>query len=78
MDWYFEVPRLVNDTDSNWFLSGAEGAVLYAALVELFLYLRDQDEAALWEQKFQGEAQAIQAHADNAEYSGSTLTIKSR
>lgn len=76
--YYFEVPELIADTDSNWFLQSAEGAVLYGTCVEIYLYLKDQDEAAIWEQKFQGEAQAIQQHADSAEYAGSTLTIKSR
>ena len=78
MVYYFECPELAADSDSNWFLSSAEGAVLYGALTELFLFLRDEQEAMLWEQKFQGEAQAIQAQADNSEWAGSTLTIKSR
>ena len=76
--YYITFQPLVQDSDTNWFVSDAPEVLLYGALSELALYNRDEVQAAQWEAKFQNHAKEIQQMSDTAEWSGSSLTIQLR
>ena len=74
--YYYSPDSLDEDTDTNWFVKFANDMLLYGALVELSLYIKNPEEALQWEAKFGAAVRDIQAMADNAEWSGSTITIR--
>lgn len=74
--YYYSPDSLDEDTDTNWFVKFANDMLLYGALVELSLYIKNTEEALQWEAKFGAAVRDIQAMADNAEWSGSTITIR--
>ena len=73
--YYIALQPLVLDGDSNWFLLDLPEALLYGALTEISLYLRDEIGAAQWEAKFQNAAREAQRMADEAQWSGGPLAI---
>lgn len=73
--YYIALQPLVEDGDSNWFLLDLPEALLYGALSEVSLYLRDEIGAAQWEAKFQNAAKEAQRMADVAQWSGGPLAI---
>ena len=73
--YYITFQPLVEDTDTNWFITDAPEMLLYGALAELALYVRDEIAASTWEAKFQNSLESIQDLADGAQWSGSTLSI---
>ena len=73
--YYTSIQPLVEDTDVNWFTEDAPEVLLYGALSELSLYLRDEIGAGQWEAKFQNHSKEIQNVADMAEWAGGTLAI---
>ncbi|MDC1406050.1 hypothetical protein N8314_00685 [Akkermansiaceae bacterium] len=73
--YYATVQPLTQDEDANWFTEDAPEVLLYGALTELSLYLRDEIGAGQWEAKFQNHSQEIQNIENNAMWSGGTLAI---
>jgi len=74
--YYYSPDSLEEDTDTNWFVKFANDMLLYGALVELSLYIKNPEEAVQWEAKFGSALRDIQNMADSAEFSGSTLSIR--
>jgi len=66
---------LIVDLDSNFLVTDAPDAMLYGALTELGLFTKNQASAAIWEAKFQSAALELQKMADDAEWSGSTISV---
>jgi len=50
-------------------------AYLYGALAEGARYLRDPAETQLWDQRFQGELESMNAQAYDNEAAGSTVVV---
>ena len=73
--YYIALQPLVLDGDTNWFVVDLPEALLYGALTEISLYLRDEIGAAQWEAKFQAAAREAQRMADEAQWSGGPLAI---
>jgi hypothetical protein len=73
--YWREPPTLIADTDSNWFLTNNATGVLYGALVELGVYITDEEFAAMYESKFSQALMEIQAIDDKASWSGDTLSV---
>lgn len=73
--YYASLQPLTQDTDINWFTEDAPEVLLYGALTELSLYLRDEIGAGQWEAKFQNHSAEIQNMEDTAMWSGGTLAI---
>ena len=73
--YYISLQPLTLASDSNWFLADAPEVILYGALTEIALYLRDEIGAGQWEAKFQNHAKEIQNIEDNSAYSGSSIAI---
>tara|TARA_R100000951_G_scaffold78927_1_gene66953 strand:- start:349 stop:960 length:612 start_codon:yes stop_codon:yes gene_type:complete len=73
--YYYATANLVSDTDTNWFVQQATSMLIYGSLVELSLYTKNPEEAAQWEGKFRAEAAELVNMADNADWSGSSISI---
>lgn len=73
--YYITLQPLVQDTDTNWFVADAPELLLYGALSEIALYVRDEIGAAQWEAKFQAHGAELQQLADKAQWSGGTLSV---
>ena len=73
--YWKEPPTLVDDTDTDWFITKNTAAVLYGALVELGVYVTDDEFAAGYESKFMQAMTEIQAIEDKANWSGDTLSV---
>lgn len=76
--YYITLQPLVQSTDTNWFIADAPELLLYGALTELALYVKDEIAAAQWEAKFRAHAVEVQRLADDAQWSGSALSIHTR
>lgn len=73
--YYVVLSSLVNDTDTNWFITDAPEMILYGALSELFLYVKNPTAAGQWEAKFRAAMDEVQSMANQADWSGDTLSI---
>lgn len=62
---YYEVPNLIDDTTSTNFFTNYNPDLLVAAvLVEAFLFIKNTDTAAIWEQKYRQALASAKAQDD--------------
>lgn len=73
--YYIVLDSLVGNDATNWFVTDAPEMLLYGALTELFLYVKNPTAAGQWEAKFRAAMEELQAMADGADWSGDTLSI---
>lgn len=64
---------LVSDTDSNNILTNYYEVYLAGALKYGFKYMRDNDEASMWNQKFMDSIEALNRNANRERVAGSKL-----
>jgi hypothetical protein len=75
MTYYYDVPEISPTTQSNPLLTLLPDSFLYLAVAEGWKFLMEPEKAAMWEQFAMTRLQQVQMQADNAEFSGSPLTI---
>jgi hypothetical protein len=73
--YYTKLPALVADTDTNIFITNSPDLLKYGALAELFLFIRDDQNAATYEAKFRAVLQELQGVEDKAMWSGGPLSV---
>jgi hypothetical protein len=73
--YYIKLPALVADTDTNIFITNSPDLLKYGALTELFLFIRDDQNAATYEAKFRSVLQELQGVEDKAMWSGGPLSV---
>lgn len=73
--YYTKLPALVADSDTNIFITNSPDLLKYGALTELFLYIRDDQNAATYEAKFRAVMQELQGVEDKAMWSGGPLSV---
>ena len=73
--YWFALPPLIEDTDTNWFTLYSPDTLLYGALSELSDYTRDSEGTQLWTGKWTESINILQAVEDGAEWAGSTLGL---
>lgn len=78
IDYYARIPRLGAGTPSNWLLVRAPEMYLYGALVQSAPYLKDDARVATWADLLQRSLDDMRIDDERAEFSGSTLRIRSR
>lgn len=76
--YYRSMPDVSDTEPENWLTNMSPMTYVFGALHFLYLYLMDDDRAAYWLEKFQGELTRLQMLADDAEYKGTSLTIRPR
>lgn len=75
--YYRTLPSIDADNPVNWLVQMAPLMYLYGALHFAFLYLFDEERSQFWGDKFTKEGERIQAMADNAEYAGTRMAVRS-
>jgi hypothetical protein len=50
--YYAPLDALVNDEDTNWLTDNAPELILFGALLEAALYLKDDQRGAVWQSRF--------------------------
>lgn len=73
--YYKRLDALSDSNTSNWFITNAPDLLLFAALAEADVYLKNDERVALWENKYQMIKNQIQDQDKNENGSGSPLTI---
>lgn len=73
--YFFAIPAMTLDTDTNWFTEYCPDVILYGALSELCSYTRDVEGVMLWNKKFDETINLVQSVEDRAMWSGSTLAV---
>lgn len=73
--YYFAIPRMADDSSSNWFTRYSPDVILYGALSELSDYVRDDEGSALWNGKFRDAVNILQEVENKSSWSGSTLSV---
>lgn len=72
---YNVIPRMTDDSQSNWFTDYAPEVLIYGAMNELAKYTRDDEGMARWNQAFNEEINILQGVEDRSAWAGSTLGI---
>jgi hypothetical protein len=75
MTYYYDIPELSSATQSSPLLTLLPDAFLYLAVAEGWKFLMEPEKAAMWEQFAMTRLEQVQMQSDNAEFSGSPLTI---
>lgn len=76
--YHARLPALAADDSTTWLLQSHPGLYLWASLAEAAPFVLDDARAALWETKWQAEAQKFNQADDRAAHSGSVLRIRAR
>jgi hypothetical protein len=73
--YYARFPSLITDS-TNWLMTNHPNIYLFATLIEAFLYMQNQDQAAVFTARYQQGVQQLQEQDDRATHSGSALRVK--
>lgn len=75
---YFRtLPDINSIEQTNWLIQFSPLTYLFGTLHFLYLYVMDEERAAYWLEKMQGELTRIQMMYESSEYKGSTMSIQS-
>lgn len=74
--YYKELPFISSTNDTNWFNLNAPELLLFAALVEAALFMKDADLAQIYELKYTQAVKELESQRDTSEHSGSPLSVK--
>ena len=75
LHYWILLDSLVNDTDTNFYLTDGTTATLYGSLKELSVYISDEETESTWEQQFQSAMLELQIVDDKEAWSGDTLAV---
>jgi len=76
--YYRALPDISVSEPTNWLIQLSPMTYLFGALHYLYLFLMDDERAQYWQTKFIDELTRIQELASNAEYKGTSLTVRAR
>lgn len=76
---YYKVIDFISpDNAENWFTEGAPELILYGALSEAALFMKDFELASVYEGKFQDAKEKLEMQAKKNLHSGSPLAVRSK
>ena len=78
LTYYAAIPALSDSNTTNWLLTRSPSAYLYGALKHSALYLKDDDRVERWAGLHDRALEEIRMEDHKAQWSGSTLKIRSR
>ncbi|NKF52694.1 hypothetical protein G3R49_19240 [Shewanella sp. WXL01] len=76
LNYYKDIPEINEDTQSNVLLDLAPDAFVFLAVAEGWKFLQEEDKARQWEQQGFNRLAAITQQVKDAEWSGSSMSIK--
>jgi len=75
--YYKQLANLATTTnETNYFTGPGADALLYGALAEAYLFLKDVERFGLWNGRFKSALSQIQGFADQAEWAGSPMSVR--
>lgn len=74
--YFAKVAPLVNPSDTTDMLVEFPMIYLYAAMIDVAMYIQDDQRVNMWEQSFIKEIELINEDAQQAKYSGTPLRIR--
>jgi len=74
--YYKQLDPLSDANTTNYWVTSAPDAVLYGALVELAIYIEDEEQQRKWSARFKTAMAEIERHALTAEYAGSPISAR--
>lgn len=74
--YYEKIDALSDDNTTNWLLTAQPGLYLSAALAELFLYIQEEDRAALWEGRTNARIEELNKKVNRESFSGNPLSVR--
>lgn len=75
IDYYARFTAL-STTPTNWLLTNHPGLYLFPTLAEAHLYMMDQAQASIWEQRYQAAVDSLQSTDDESLRSGSAMRVR--
>lgn len=78
MAYYSKIPALSESAQSNWLLSTWPDMYLYGTLAHTAPYLKDDDRIDVWAALYDRGLAEIRLADEKAQYSGSTLKMRTR
>lgn len=76
--YYGRVAALSVSNTTNWLLTEAPDAYLYGTLVHSAPYLKDDAKIVVWDSLYKSAMDNLNSTSQDAKYSGSGLTMKTR
>lgn len=71
--YYKRLTALSDANTTNWFMTNAPGILLFAALSEADVFLKNDARVELWQAKYLQEKNAVIAEEEREKYSGSPI-----
>ena len=75
LSYYSAIPSL-EDNSTNWMMTRYPDAYLYGALLEAAPYLKDRDEIAVWQIKFDVVMEEIKSADKRDRWDGGSLSVR--
>lgn len=74
--YYARLTALSDSNTTNWFTDNAPDLLLWAALAEAEVFLKNDERTVVWEAKYQSAAKDVQDEDDKENSSGSPLSAR--
>lgn len=78
MHYYSAMPDINIEQQTNWLVQVSPLTYLYGVLHFLHLFVFDEERAAYWLEKMQGEIVRLQLTNDAAKHAGTSLAVRAR
>jgi hypothetical protein len=76
--YYQKIPALSDANTSNWLLASHPDVYLYGSLLHSAPYLAEDQRVGVWAQLYSAATQRVNQSSDDAQWSGTGLTMKIR
>lgn len=77
LKYYQSIPLLSGGNITNWFTANAPELILFGALLEASVYLKDDQRTEMWRSRFEEVKKSLQDSEDNADRDGGGLQVVS-
>lgn len=75
LKYYQSIPLLSGGNTTNWFTANAPELILFGALLEASVYLKDDQRVEMWRSRFEEVKKSLQDSEDNADRDGGSLQV---
>lgn len=76
MIYYRDIPEMVSDQDTPYYLTIAPDVMVYLSLRHAAIFLRDNEQEQYWMTKAKEAAESLMSLLDGVEWSGSSLVVQ--
>ena len=75
LKYYKSLPLLSDANTTNWFTANAPELVLFGALLEASVYLKDDTRTEMWRSRFEEVKASLQKSEDDSDKEGGSLQV---